>query len=497
MRRSLIAASVVTGLAAISLPAGAQDMEDTADAAVADLKEAFKSGDEDDQYDALRAARSVTGKKVTAAISRGLNSKSRPVKQRTIRILGKRRDEESLKALHALYKGDRRLSRDEETFALVLKEIGRHGDPSSLAVLAHKPFKNLTIASGIARIYGASRIRTNQSLAAVMEGRRKGGGELNRGRRNKTGGSRFDAHFRVTLAVLTGVDKGNAREDWEAWWRDNKKTFKVSPERPEIPASLQSAWEQYWGESYGKGKAAVDAVPHGCPVKFEEDVSEERVKEAIAALEEAFAYEGEDADEYRVATIEAQACVMDPRVIDWIAVHLKHSSDLVRIRAVNALGWTRHPRALELMMKAYKDVPDLYKDEDLFAQLLKSIGRSGKPQALKVLADKPFKGLTLASGTARIMGVGRIRDNRSVGQLMDWLKMGGSRKFRGGTQPRFMLQFRTAMASLTGQDLGSDKQAWLDWWKSAEKTLEVTEERPDMPRDLRQEWENYWGEAWK
>ena len=59
---------------------------------------------------------------------------------------------DALKALHSLYWRDKNLGkRSEYLFALLLTEIGRHGDRSSIKVLGDHPFRNLTLASGRAR----------------------------------------------------------------------------------------------------------------------------------------------------------------------------------------------------------------------------------------------------------------------------------------------------------------------------------------------------------
>jgi hypothetical protein len=56
--------------------------------------------------------------------------------------------------------------------------------------------------------------------------------------------------FRVALAILTGEDHGASKEAWQAWWRENRKSFSVPPAPPRIHDDLRSMWESYWGEAY-------------------------------------------------------------------------------------------------------------------------------------------------------------------------------------------------------------------------------------------------------
>ncbi len=60
----------------------------------------------------------------------------------------------------------------------------------------------------------------------------------------------FMGAVRMALVVLTGEDKGMSKTAWQNWWRDNKRSFKVSEKRPRLTESMREAWEEYWEEPY-------------------------------------------------------------------------------------------------------------------------------------------------------------------------------------------------------------------------------------------------------
>src|SRR6185503_9002385 len=123
----------------------------------------------------------------------------------------------------------------------VLRGIGQHADPSSVAVLARDAFDGTDYASQGARILGLGRIRTVASLEALL-------GIL--ALTNPAGERRVRGHLaevRLSLMVLTGVDQGASPENWERWWRTNKAGFRVPAEFPTLPKDLRIQWDKYWG----------------------------------------------------------------------------------------------------------------------------------------------------------------------------------------------------------------------------------------------------------
>ena len=134
---------------------------------------------------------------------------------------------------------------------MLLKAIGRHGDPSSLTVLSEHPFQNLTVATGRARILGIARVHSRAAVEALMKGMSLAGGQRKFARKASEG--RFKDAFRLALAVLTGIDLGESRDAWMAWWRDNRRGFQMGQSWPNLAPDLRVRWEEYWGEAYGTG----------------------------------------------------------------------------------------------------------------------------------------------------------------------------------------------------------------------------------------------------
>jgi hypothetical protein len=116
-------------------------------------------------------------------------------------------------------------------------------------VLANNPLKDLTYASGQARILGLARIREKKSIEELI-GAMKLAGDRPRRRGGTESVPRFLTEMQLAMAVLTGQDKGRSKDAWIDWWRDNEKSFKMSPVPPTISRALRAIWEDYWEEPY-------------------------------------------------------------------------------------------------------------------------------------------------------------------------------------------------------------------------------------------------------
>ena len=55
---------------------------------------------------------------------------------------------------------------------------------------------------------------------------------------------------------------------------------------------------------------------------------------------------------------------------------------------------------------------------------------------------------------------------------------------------------RLALAVLSGQDLGTSKLPWIDWWRDAKKAFKVAAQHPRIAPELWAAWEEYWGETY-
>jgi hypothetical protein len=211
-------------------------------AATTELDAAFKDGKSADRIAAIQTNMDVVDGAVIDRIVKGLRDKDTVVKQTAIDALGRMQHPDSVKALTSYYQAEKRtLTADGVLFPLLLKSLGRLGDPSSVAVLSDSPFSSKIFPSIQARLYGLGNIRTVESVDALV-GFMKLGSERD-----------FQSlmpEWRVALVHLTGVDNGEAIQLWEKWWRDNKKDFKVLAQAATTPPDVQMKWDAYWAAPF-------------------------------------------------------------------------------------------------------------------------------------------------------------------------------------------------------------------------------------------------------
>jgi len=152
---------------------------------------------------------------------------------------------DALALLHRTLASDKKLRKDEQLTASLIKAIGQHSDPSSVDVLADHMFETKDYEVNRARILGLGRIRTREALAALLA--------LMKGADQHTV-DRFMAEFRLSLMVLTGLDRGPTSAPWQEWWRENEKSFRVSADPPALPRPIALRWANYWGTEEGYGR---------------------------------------------------------------------------------------------------------------------------------------------------------------------------------------------------------------------------------------------------
>jgi hypothetical protein len=292
--------------------------------------------------------------------------------------------------------------------------------------------------------------------------------------------------------VLTGQDLGTSRAAWQKWWGANEKGFEMAAERPAAPSDVVQYWERYWEIPYGPAAEKAAFAAGGSPYGWIETPTKAQVKEAVDGLKAAYA-SGKD-DEV-IAAIEAAAKVNDENVVRFIAKGMS-LREPVQIAAVDALGWMKGKPALRQLHRLYHRDKDLHDREAVFAALLKAIGRHRDKSSLDVLSDSPFKGLTVESGRARILGIANIRETRSLEELVKGLRLAGEPR-RGRTKdPVFLDDFRLAFTVLTGEDVGIASREAMDAWWRDHKGFKVAPDRPPLPPPLQERWERYWGEPY-
>jgi len=213
--------------------------------------------------------------------------------------------------------------------------------------------------------------------------------------------------------------------------------------------------------------------------------SAEQVTEAVDALEKAFK-KGKSPE--RIAAVEAGSGVLDAEVIEWIAKGLTDRDPAVQKAALESLRFMAHPAALDALHKSYKRNKKLLEHEELGAALLRAIGQHGSEKSIDVLSDSFFKPLNHKAIQARILGLGNIRANESVEELMAMMAKVGRHKARP-----YMGEFRLSLMRLTGSDNGKSVDLWVSWWNKAKRKLEVSAEAPLLPKADQKRWDSYWG----
>jgi len=213
--------------------------------------------------------------------------------------------------------------------------------------------------------------------------------------------------------------------------------------------------------------------------------SEAEVTAAVERLETAFE-KGKSPE--RISAIRESASVLDPGVVDWIDRGLRDRDPEVQAAAIEALRFMDFPAALDALHACYKRDRKLVKHEELGGALLKAIGQHGSPSSIPILSDDPFSTQNHKAIQARILGLGNIRDEQSVEELMGLMKKVGRQK----AQP-YMGEFRLALMHLTGVDQGKSLDLWIKWWNGAKKDLELPAQPPLLPKQEQMRWDYYWG----
>jgi len=228
-------------------------------AVVKELETAFAGKSESEKLSAIRKGAEVRDPKVISAIAKGINENEPEVKRAAITALGGMRHEEALAALTSAYKRDEmKWKKDEALFPVLLKEIARHGDPSSIEILLKDPASQKTYPAIQARILGLANIRSPKSVAGEFE------------LMNLVGMRQLDPYmndFRTALTRLTGQDQGPSPEMWQKWWTSNREKVEVAREPKPMGELMQKFWDNYW--SSGAESPAKEAASKKEPPKKE------------------------------------------------------------------------------------------------------------------------------------------------------------------------------------------------------------------------------------
>jgi hypothetical protein len=212
------------------------------EAAVKQLEVDFGSKDVAVRLGAAKEARKTSCEEVAKALAKyGLRDKEINVKQAVIDSLGHILVPAGLEALldHG-NRAKRELEDDPTTHTLLIKSIGRHDAEDAIPYLTKDLFSARDRRVVQARILSLARVRSMDSVEALISMSRKAGG--------RRGNSRHGNDLRLALCVLTGVDNGAQSSKWNDWWNDNKKTLEISKDPAPLPRSLAKQWDRYWAD---------------------------------------------------------------------------------------------------------------------------------------------------------------------------------------------------------------------------------------------------------
>lgn len=221
--------------------------------ALADLEHAFKKGKSAERKEAIKAHADVNDPAVIKWIEKGLKDKDPLVQAEAVEAFRWLPNPAALKALHTSLAKDKSIKKVEALHEAVVKAIGQHCSPTSVDVLMDNALADAPKSVTIARIYSLGKIRDTKSLEALMDLMQK------TGKASKRGGARqpLMKQIAVSLEVLTGKGFKEDENAWVKWWRDNKRTYKVS-EKPGILApKVLHQWETYW-KAYAPAKKDAD-----------------------------------------------------------------------------------------------------------------------------------------------------------------------------------------------------------------------------------------------
>lgn len=219
-------------------------------AAVAELDTAFQKGKTPERVQAIENAARLADPEVVARVAKGLEDGDPAVQSAAIEALRTIVHEGALSALHGAAKTNKKLRKDPELHAKLLKAIAQHGDVSSLSLLADGGLQGEPKVVE-ARILAIANIRSKRSVEELV-------GLMRVADRGKVEGCM--GHFRLALMRLTGADHGTSLDKWTAWWNASKKGFDVASEPPLLPADLQRRWDLFWGNplDYSRGTKRGD-----------------------------------------------------------------------------------------------------------------------------------------------------------------------------------------------------------------------------------------------
>ena len=229
---------------------------ETLQAALRELDKGLASPKLDERLAAVRKVGAIDHDRVAAAVARAFTDKETEVRKAAIQAL---RAMKNPAALTQLLGAAERFHEDEALAPTYFLALGQHGDEKALPVLLDGSWHDRDAKVFDARMTAIAHIRSVKSIEALLD------------LWNKTGKGRNGANFgRLTqylnraLRQLTNQKDLETAEEWRAFWREHRDTFKVTPEPQGLGRADLNAWKVHWAEPEPKdGKAGAGGEDPG------------------------------------------------------------------------------------------------------------------------------------------------------------------------------------------------------------------------------------------
>jgi hypothetical protein len=214
------------------------------------------------------------------------------------------------------------------------------------------------------------------------------------------------------------------------------------------------------------------------------DAAMKRDQAAIGQLIAAFQLQDPVA---RTAALNRAGHLTDKRVIQASALALQETNEEVRGAAIEVLRFNASPLAQRVLLHELgKDRAPAH-SKHTTARLIRGLCQKADPGSLPVLQALSIDHSERELREAWVLGLGRLRNRRSVASLMNFL--GG---LPASHRCLYMDDVRTSLMVLTGVDKGLDAEAWLRWWRDYGDSLRVMAFDPKLPEMVAIEWYGYW-----
>lgn len=211
------------------------------EAATAELDKVFATRLEGAIVSALLRHKELEHPDVIARVAKALGNRKSGVRRTAVHVLRFMEHEDALEALVRSFEEDARLRRDADLAERTLRAIGQHAEPSTFELYAEPPFPLVEEGVVRARIRGLGWLRERRSVELLMK-------LLEGGQGWKVLDHVED--LRVTLFVLTGVDRGRNPADWTKWWAEHGEEFELPEDQPLLPRKFLIDWCTYWELSF-------------------------------------------------------------------------------------------------------------------------------------------------------------------------------------------------------------------------------------------------------